>query len=1026
MKIFRFACALSFLGHGASAQLPLRGTVRDSATGQPLAGVVLVISDAGRGARAITGENGRYSLPLATGAQKVQLLRIGFRSRTLDIPPSENERARFDITMARLPTMLEAVRAVSANRCKARPDAAASLALLEQARAALLATVVARDANPATVTRLAFDRGVDVNKSRATSQKVRIETGVRAGASFNATRSVQELAVRGFLRDSAGTQTFFGPDADVLLDDQFVAAYCFNLAAKDAAHPNAVGLAFNAAAPKRGRVDIRGTLWVDTAARALTNIDFRYVGFDNNVMEGLGTGGSISFAHASNGVTLIDRWHLRLIGDADTAVYGPKAGPDIRRGFAVREVGGELARATWPDGATWKGALGTLRIATMERGGGSAAGTIITLDSTSYRAVVDSNGVAEIHDLLPGPYTVAVIDRRLSEIGVALPTPLALRAERDSTIGLRLEVPSAEAYVASVCRMDGTVSGASALIGRVVTQEGRPAAGANWKLSKIVDGAWQTISDGGVTGSSGIYHFCRDLAFGETVRLETWTGTQPADMILRRITDSVTVIRAPLRNAMVARIAAAGRGRILRGTVVDSVTRATIPRAHITLSGTQLTALSDSAGRFVIPSVPAGDYAAEIRTWTLDSLGAVVQSGFSFSDTTTAVTLIVPPLARVAASVCGLRDTRAEGLVVGSVEMRGDTLPVANVRVVADWTAPTERQGKRETGNHWAETVTDDKGDFRLCGVPLNTALTVRAESETGGAHPAEVRVASDGAFARAELTLDRDIQSGAIFRGLVVTDSTLLPIADVEISIPGLSRSVVTNERGAFRFPDIPAGIQDVSVRRLSFSPLNTKLQFFPNTTVDRRISLRKAVTLNAVETIASAVIPSFEENKRMGLGHFLTRDQLEKFEGGQMSAAIAQLPGANAMVTQSGSHAFVMSNRRAGAHLPRCTKDCKGVPTGASGGEQALQELRELGIWCPTRAEQSIGMGCGCYSQVYLDKTLMNPGKPTEPFDINTIPPTTIEAVEMYSSPAETPVMYQRLEGRCGVMVIHSRITS
>ena len=155
------------------------------------------------------------------------------------------------------------------------------------------------------------------------------------------------------MRDSAGLHTFLGPDADVLLEDGFATGYCFHLAKADAAHRDQVGLAFAPANPHRGRVDIVGSLWIDTVARALRTIEFRYVGFDNDVVEGFSPGGRVSFKEIPNGVVLIDRWWLRIVGAADTTVRDAKNGTTLHRGFVVREVGGELARATWPDGDTW-------------------------------------------------------------------------------------------------------------------------------------------------------------------------------------------------------------------------------------------------------------------------------------------------------------------------------------------------------------------------------------------------------------------------------------------------------------------------------------------------------------------------------------------------------------------------------------------------------------------------------------------------------------------------------------------------
>jgi hypothetical protein len=48
------------------------------------------------------------------------------------------------------------------------------------------------------------------------------------------------------------------------------------------------------------------------------------------------------------------------------------------------------------------------------------------------------------------------------------------------------------------------------------------------------------------------------------------------------------------------------------------------------------------------------------------------------------------------------------------------------------------------------------------------------------------------------------------------------------------------------------------------------------------------------------------------------------------------------------------------------------------------------------------------------------MNQGSAAEPFDVNSIPPETIEAIEWYAGPAQTPSEYNNLNTACGVLVI------
>jgi hypothetical protein len=51
------------------------------------------------------------------------------------------------------------------------------------------------------------------------------------------------------------------------------------------------------------------------------------------------------------------------------------------------------------------------------------------------------------------------------------------------------------------------------------------------------------------------------------------------------------------------------------------------------------------------------------------------------------------------------------------------------------------------------------------------------------------------------------------------------------------------------------------------------------------------------------------------------------------------------------------------------------------------------------------------------------MNPGRPTEPYDVNSIAPDQIESLEWYASPSQTPSRYNNLNSVCGVIVIHTR---
>src|SRR6185436_4531257 len=78
----------------------------------------------------------------------------------------------------------------------------------------------------------------------------------------------------------------------------------------------------------------------------------------------------------------------------------------------------------------------------------------------------------------------------------------------------------------------------------------------------------------------------------------------------------------------------------------------------------------------------------------------------------------------------------------------------------------------------------------------------------------------------------------------------------------------------------------------------------------VDREIHLNRIVTLDSVVTKASrGVTNEFEENRRLGLGHFFTRAELANQEGRTLSAVLATTPGLG--LVRGRSSAWILSTR-------------------------------------------------------------------------------------------------------------------
>ncbi|MEP6778603.1 MAG: carboxypeptidase-like regulatory domain-containing protein, partial [Gemmatimonadaceae bacterium] len=279
--------------------------------------------------------------------------------------------------------------------------------------------------------------------------------------------------------------------------------------------------------------------------------------------------------------------------------------------------------------------------------------------------------------------------------------------------------------------------------------------------------------------------------------------------------------------------------------------------------------------------------------------------------------------------------------------------------------------------------------------------------------------------FARADLVMTNGVNQNAGFMGFVVSDSTHVPVVDAEVQLPDLSRSVFTNAIGGFRFNDVLAGTHKVLIRRVGFSAVTAQVSFVANQTVQHRVALSSTMALAVVDVVASAVPAEFEEHRKLGLGRFITREQIAKNEGRQMEDVLRQVAGVQ-IASARGGQSYIIG-RRAPATISTgnivcAAKPVSGVPESRCTAEKFTQD----GLYCPTSAEALSGIFCACYSQVYVDGRLMNAGRPTEPFNVNSVILSQTAGIEWYASAAQTPGRYSALNARCGVMIIWTRRSS
>jgi carboxypeptidase family protein len=493
------------------------GIVRDSASGDAIAGAVVTLRDSGGAAlsQTITGGTGRFAAPIIGRVTRLTLVRIGFHPAGIAFAISyPHADTSVTLAMGALPTLLAAVDVIDTPGCKGRDDRAAALALWEQARAALLATIVARKSSPPALTFIHYDQRRDGDGRRILSQLIQHESGA-SNRPFLAGHPAEEFSKVGYVAMHGGDLLYYAPDADGLLDPAFASTHCFSLD-RDARRPaGELGLAFEPAHGRDSIVDIAGTIWIDTTARQLRSIEFRYDGLPTSATSTATPGGAVDFRTA-NGVAVINRWNLHLPEvEHIVARSSYDLGGTRSHVIAIHDIGDVITTAAWPDGTQWKLPLATLHGSVRGTGDGNpVANARVWLGGTDDTVRTASDGSFHLSRVFPGPYNVYAGDSIIGSTGRAENAPRRIEVDSANVDGLDLQLPPIDAFMRQTCdslripNRRGTDRLTVFVLGRIVLRDGTPASDAAFDARLIGNPMSDDIRQTGRTDGDGRFQLC--------------------------------------------------------------------------------------------------------------------------------------------------------------------------------------------------------------------------------------------------------------------------------------------------------------------------------------------------------------------------------------------------------------------------------------------------------------------------------------------------------------------------------------
>ncbi len=309
------ACMIVVLMLGTADLLSaqaVRGRLLDASSGEPVAGALIVLLDADGSEviSTVTSARGTYHLRApGAGVFSIRAERIGFEnSLSNEITILAGETVTEELTASSSAIVLPVLAVESESECRVRPEEGeATYVLWEEARKAL--QVTEQTAAAYRFDAVTYQRHVNLWGEPLEQG----DTQVVSYAGRHPWRSVPiaELEEHGYAREAEEGTYFYGPDAEVLLSDQFLDSHCFRYRTGD--DDIVVGLAFEPVRQVDDRVDVDGVLWLNRETSQLRTLEFRYTGIEAPTHLGTGPGpyGQMEFDQLPDGGWIVRDWWIR-------------------------------------------------------------------------------------------------------------------------------------------------------------------------------------------------------------------------------------------------------------------------------------------------------------------------------------------------------------------------------------------------------------------------------------------------------------------------------------------------------------------------------------------------------------------------------------------------------------------------------------------------------------------------------------------------------------------------------------------
>lgn len=300
----------------------------------------------------------------------------------------------------------------------------------------------------------------------------------------------------------------------------------------------------------------------------------------------------------------------------------------------------------------------------------------------------------------------------------------------------------------------------------------------------------------------------------------------------------------------------------ITGTVYDSVAHAPLAGAIVQVARVDsssesvqrtFTAITDSAGRYVVEGVPTGRFAIGFQHDALSALGldAPIRALEILDDRAIAIDLYVPSGHVIRALRCGTDGRGRDGMLAGYVTGARDGAVRTAAQLEVFWTEMVVKDGSMETVRLSARGRVSESGNYTVCGLPLEETLGIRVSDAGSRMIEGELLVPADAVVRHDFALTDSGVVTGTsrVLGRVVTSDSTPLSAGRALIAPLGVEASV---SGGWFSIGGIPAGTWPVEVRAIGHEPHTVLVNLAEAMTTNASIVVsRRAQKLDAVSIV-------------------------------------------------------------------------------------------------------------------------------------------------------------------------------